>query len=101
MIYTLRQAIPARLRLPAAKLYRSMSVRAEALSRKLDKRTLTPDEFATLLLRLGVTNGATVVVHSSMDEIARRVPGMSPLGLIHLVQELLGPEGTLLMATFP
>ncbi len=101
MIYTVRQAIPKRLRVPAARFYRSVSVRAEAIGRKLDRRILTPGEFEGLLVELGVTPGATVVVHSSMDEIARRVPGMTPVRLVNLLQELLGSEGTLLMATFP
>lgn len=101
MIYTVRQVIPKRLRVPAARLYRTVSGRAEALGRKLDKRVLTPDEFSGLLAELGVTPGATVVVHSSMDEIARRVPGMTPVRLVNVLQELLGVKGTLLMATFP
>jgi aminoglycoside 3-N-acetyltransferase len=41
------------------------------------------------------------MVHSSMDRLARRVPGMTPVGVIRLMQDLLGPGGTLLMPTFP
>ena len=41
------------------------------------------------------------MVHSSFSHVRRRVPGLSPKGLIALLQEQLGPEGTLLMPTFP
>lgn len=58
-------------------------------------------EFIDLLGRLGVVPGATVLVHSSMAEIARRVPGMNAPRLIATVLELIGPDGTLAMPTYP
>src|SRR5262249_23506072 len=54
-----------------------------------------------LLRDLGFIPGATVMVHSSFSHIRRRVPEISPQRLIALLQEQLGPEGTLLMPTFP
>jgi aminoglycoside 3-N-acetyltransferase len=36
-----------------------------------------------------------------MENLSRRVPGLKPLRLVQLLQELVGEEGTLLMPTFP
>jgi len=82
-------------------LYRKIAQRVSTLERTLDRRTISPEAFSLLLPELGITAGATVFVHSSMDRVARRVPGMTPIGVIRLIQNLLGPEGTLLMPTFP
>jgi aminoglycoside 3-N-acetyltransferase len=101
VIRAIRQLLPKRLQREAEPLYRSMHRRLAALDRAFDKRTISCEEFADLLGELGVTVGATVMVHSSMDEIARRVPQMTPLRAIQLLQHLLGREGTLLMPTFP
>jgi aminoglycoside N3'-acetyltransferase len=72
-----------------------------ALDRACDKRTLTLPEFIQLLGELGITPGATVMLHSSMDEVARRVPKLDALTLVQVLQDILGQEGTLLMPTFP
>lgn len=101
MIYGVRQVVPKRLRPQAAGLYRKMSRRVSALGRNFDKRTISTEGFVKLLSELGVVTGATIMVHSSMDEISRRVPGITPFGIIRLLQDLLGHDGTLVMATFP
>jgi aminoglycoside N3'-acetyltransferase len=67
----------------------------------LDRRTLSIAEFVVRMKELGFTHGATIYVHSSMDQISRRVPGLDPLKLIDLLKELVGEEGTLLVPTFP
>src|ERR1041385_9139884 len=69
--------------------------------RSIDRRTLSHAALIELLRDLGFNPGATVMVHSSFSHIRRRVPDITPQRLIALVQELLGPEGTLLMPTFP
>jgi aminoglycoside N3'-acetyltransferase len=73
----------------------------ERLERTVDQRTLSDAAFIGLLRDLGFNPGATVMVHSSFSHIRRRVPQITPQRLIGLLQELLGPEGTLLMPTFP
>jgi aminoglycoside 3-N-acetyltransferase len=67
----------------------------------LDRRTLSLPEFVAQLKELGFTHGATIYLHSSMDQISRRVPGLDPLKLIDLLKELIGEDGTLLAPTFP
>jgi aminoglycoside 3-N-acetyltransferase len=67
----------------------------------LDRRILSLTEFVAQLKELGFTHGATIYLHSSMDQISRRVPGLDPLKLIALLKELIGAEGTLLAPTFP
>jgi aminoglycoside 3-N-acetyltransferase len=73
----------------------------DAADRLLDRRTLDASRLRGLLADMGMAPGATVLVHSSMDQIHRRVPGLSPFALIKLMLEMIGPEGTLLMPTFP
>ncbi len=68
--------------------------------RSLDCRTLSREEFISELRELGFTRGATIYLHSSMDEFSRRVPGISPFQLVGLLKEMIGEEGTLLMPTF-
>jgi aminoglycoside 3-N-acetyltransferase len=101
MIYRMQRVLPQRLQAYVAPMYRGMRRHLAALDRTFDKRALSTNEFAELLTELGVATGATVMVHSSMDEIARRVPSVTPLRFIGMLLDLLGPEGTLLMATFP
>ncbi len=81
--------------------YRYLRRRWAQLDRAIDKRTMGSSEFVKLLASLGIASGATVLLHTSMESIARRVPGLKPLALIRLVQDLLGEDGTLLMPTFP
>lgn len=69
--------------------------------RRLDRRRLDEKSFRALLQALGFRVGAAVLVHSSMDVLARRVPGMGPVRIIEILQELLGKEGTLVMPTLP
>jgi aminoglycoside 3-N-acetyltransferase len=80
---------------------RRTQARLQPLDHALDRRTLSREQFIKELNKLGVTPGATVYLHSSMEECRRRVPSLSPLQLIDLLKELVGREGTLLMPTFP
>ncbi len=66
-----------------------------------DRRTLGLDELAATLTELGLQPGTTAMVHSSMDALGRRLPGVGPLQLIDLLRDMVGPEGTLLMPTSP
>jgi aminoglycoside 3-N-acetyltransferase len=72
-----------------------------ALSYIIDRRKLMISEFQELLQNTGFTPGRVVMLHSSMDEIARRVPSITPIKFINLARELIGEEGTLMMPTFP
>jgi aminoglycoside N3'-acetyltransferase len=67
----------------------------------VDRRVLSRAEFLAELERVGVVRGATIYVHSSMDEVRRRVPGLEPVELINVLKELVGEDGTLLAPTFP
>lgn len=99
MVLTLPEVL-ANLQPYLARPYRRVVRQWAQLDRAVDKRTMRTSEFMSLLDRLGITPGATVLVFSSMERLSRRVPGLRPLGLIHLLQQRLGAEGTLLMPTF-
>lgn len=71
------------------------------LLKRLDCRTFSQEELISQLKELGFTRGATIYLHSSMDEFSRRVPSLNPLNLINLLKQMVGEEGTLLMPTFP
>ncbi len=81
--------------------YHAVRKRVARVDRAIDRRTLTRAELDALLRTLGIVPGATVMVHSSMDAVSRRVPGLTPLELIRLLQSTLTESGTLLMPTFP
>jgi aminoglycoside 3-N-acetyltransferase len=81
--------------------YHALRAHAKRLDRALDRRTLNVSEFEDVLRQLGITAGKVVMVHSSMDAISRRVPGLTPVGLIQMLQRLLTADGTVLMPTFP
>lgn len=83
------------------KALRRAAQRARDWERRLDARTLTETDYRRALREGGFREGATVWVHSSADALRRRVPSV-PLGRhLDLWLELLGPDGTLLMPTFP
>ena len=67
----------------------------------LDRRTRSRDVFTTHLQASGMSRGATVYIHSSMNEIRCRVPSLEPMDLIDLLKGLVGEEGTILLPTFP
>jgi len=89
--------IPAYLR----PMYRELKLRASRVDRFIDRRTMTESRFENLLAKLGIVPGATIFLHSSMDEITRRVRGMTAPRLLQLLQDTLGHSGTLLLPTFP
>jgi aminoglycoside 3-N-acetyltransferase len=59
----------------------------------------TPDDLQDRLRRLGVKRGDVLMVHSAFDKFVGFRGG--PLEVIRTLQDLLGPEGTLLMPTLP
>ena len=100
MLGLLRDKLPTNWHAYFFPPYRVLRAGFERLDRTLDRRTLSDTEFLSLLRDLGFTPGATVMVHSAFSPIKRRVPELSPQRLIRILQELLGPEGTLLMPAF-
>src|SRR2546428_9924553 len=101
MLYQVKQILPKGLVSYLIPTYQQIRRRLEQLDRTLDKRTMSEAQFIEVLEELGITAGATVMIHSSMDAISRRVPGITPIKLIQILQKLLGTEGTLLIPTFP
>ena len=59
----------------------------------------TPDDLTRRLRQLGVARGDALMVHSAFDKFVGFRGG--PLEVIRALQDLLGPEGTLLMPTMP
>src|SRR5918996_958383 len=92
---------PSPLDIEYKKIKRKAHLWLRRMDYALDRRTLSLTEFVAQLKELGFTHGATIYLHSSMDQISRRVPGLDPLKLIDLLKELIGEEGTLLAPTFP
>lgn len=69
------------------------------LSKKIYRRPVLVSELRQRLIDLGVTKGKTLWVQSSWNEFFN-VP-MHPSEVIHLLRDLLGPSGTLVMPAFP
>jgi aminoglycoside 3-N-acetyltransferase len=101
MISRIQKLVPISVQPWIAPAYRSVRRHFGQLDRAIDRRTLSDAAFTELLKDVGFTPGATVLVHSSMDEISRRIPSMTSPRVIHLLQELVGSEGTIVMPTFP
>ena len=80
--------------------YQKVRKRLDKIERALDKRTISEARFEALLQDVGFQSGATVMVHSALSQVRRRVPGMTPERLIGMLQNLVGPNGTLLIPTF-
>lgn len=96
-----KRILPKELHTYLRPAYRRVRRWLVKLDRACDRRTMTLPDFIQLLRELGITPGATVMVHTSMDEITRRVPELNAVMLVRVLQELLGQDGTLLMPTFP
>ena len=96
-----KRLFPAAMHPWARTFLRKTQTQVVHIAHAVDKRALTEEEFIRTLRRFGFLPGATVYLHTSMDKISRRVPGITPIRLIELLRELLGPEGTLLTPTFP
>ncbi len=62
-------------------------------------RSFSKDEFAALLLRLGIRSGDVLLVHIAYD----RFEGFegTPTDVIRILQNAIGDSGTLLMPTIP
>jgi aminoglycoside 3-N-acetyltransferase len=100
MLGLIRDKLPTRWHVHFFPVYNAIREGYAKIDRLLDKRTFTNSEFVDLLQDLGFTPGATVMVHSAFSVVKRRVPTLTPKELIRLLQDLIGPEGTLLMPTF-
>jgi aminoglycoside N3'-acetyltransferase len=101
MIQGVKQLVPKELRPYLRPTYEQLRRWWANVDRACDRRTISVSQFVQVLEELGISTGATVMVHSSMDEIVRRVPELNAMKLIQLLQQRLGREGTLLMPTFP
>ncbi|MBI2527067.1 MAG: AAC(3) family N-acetyltransferase [Candidatus Rokubacteria bacterium] len=62
-------------------------------------RAFGPDDLAAAVQRLGVAPGDVVMVHSSFDRFAGFAG--KPTDVLRVLQEAVGPTGTLLMPTLP
>jgi aminoglycoside 3-N-acetyltransferase len=93
--------IPGPLQPIAEPVYRRVRRHLNLVQRALDRRTLNETDLRTVLMQAGLRKGAVVMVHSSMDELSRRVPGLTPVSFINILMELVGTNGTILMPTFP
>jgi len=82
-------------------LRRRLEPQLRRAARRIDRRTLDENRLRRRLARMGVTPGATVLLHSSMEALSYRVPTLPPARIIAVFQEMLGDEGTLLMPTIP
>jgi aminoglycoside N3'-acetyltransferase len=100
MLGLLRDKLPTSWHVFFFPVFNTLRGGYERLDRVIDKRKFTESEFTDLLRNLGFTPGAMVMVHSAFSLVKRRVPDITPEKLIRQMQELLGPEGTLLMPTF-
>jgi aminoglycoside 3-N-acetyltransferase len=101
MMSRLQRMIPGTIQPWLAPTYRSVRKRLNQLDRVIDRRTLSDAAFTELLKDIGLRSGTTVLVHSSMDEISRRVPSMTAARVIKVLHELVGTDGTIVMPTFP
>lgn len=81
--YGLRRGIPREFRLQYRRFFRRQSER----------------KLANDLAKLGVEKGASIFVHSSLSRIGYVSGG--PDTLIHALQEAVGPEGTIVMPSYP
>lgn len=101
MISRIQGMIPENIQPWLATAYRHVRRRLLQLDRTVDRRTLDEASFIGLLKEVGFSNGAVVLVHSSMDKVARRVPGLSATRAIQIFRELVGADGTIMMPSFP
>jgi len=101
MIGQIRRMIPDPLQPIVEPIYRRVRRHLNLVQRALDRRTLTESDLRNLLQEAGLSNGTVVMVHSSMDELSRRVPGLTPVSFINLLMDLVTTTGTILMPTFP
>src|SRR5262249_17321192 len=101
MILGLQRMVPGSIRPWLAPTYRSVRRHLNKLDRAIDRRILSDSDFCELLCEIGFTKGATILIHSSMDEISRRIPSMTAARVIGVLQQMVGDNGTILMPTFP
>jgi len=100
MLGLVRDKLPTSWHVYFFPVFSALRTTYDWLDHAFDKRTFTDSEFVDLLHDLGFRPGAMVMVHSAFSRVKRRVPDLTPQKLIKQMQELLGPEGTLLMPTF-
>ncbi|MEG3639497.1 AAC(3) family N-acetyltransferase [Magnetococcus sp. PR-3] len=100
-IYRIKQVIPKPLYPLISPLYGWIKQAQQRLILLREGPDIQPEVFRGMLQELGIQKGSIVLVHSAMDGILERVPGMNPVKLIELLTDMVGEEGTLLMPTFP
>ena len=101
MIGQIRKIIPDPLQPIVEPVYRRVRRHLNLVQRALDRRTLSESDLQHLLQEAGLKKGAVVMVHSSMDELSRRVPGLTPVSFVIMLMDLVTTAGTILMPTFP
>lgn len=72
--------------------------RLEDAFRQKQKPSLTGAEFESYLREVGVTTGATVLIHSSWDSI--KGSDITPLSLLNSINNLVGEFGTIAMPAY-
>ena len=97
----LQAVIPRSFQSYLRPVYQEVKAHVNRFDRLVDRRTISEDDFHDLICRLGIVPGATVFLHSSMDEVTRRVPQLNAAKLIGVLQNALGKDGTLAIPTFP
>ncbi len=75
------------------------ALRRRSLKKQEQFGGITPSEITTQLKKLGLSNGDSVLVHSSLSKIGFVKGGAS--AVIAALREAVGKEGTLLMPSFP
>jgi aminoglycoside 3-N-acetyltransferase len=66
------------------------------LNNKKSKDKISLDQVKSTLIELGIKQGDSIMVHSSLSHIAAKAPE-----LISMLQELIGADGNILMPTHP
>src|SRR5262245_43690267 len=97
MIGQIRRMIPDPLQPMVDPVYRRSRCHLNQIQRALDRRTLNARELQILLKQCGLRKEAVVMVHSSMDELSRRVPGLTAVSFINMLMDLVTADGTVLM----
>src|SRR5688572_25796417 len=97
MLGLVRDSLPTAWHVRLFPAYDAVRSQLQKVERFVDRRTMSESEFVHLLKDLGFKPGATVIVYSAFSLVRRRVPGITPEKLIRHIQDLITPDGTLLM----
>ncbi len=88
----------------AARLMLDRNKNKEKIKKQIDytapmEKTVSLDQFETVLKTTGIGAGDIVIVHSSMGGM--RCLNASPMQILQSLQKLVGPEGTVVFPVFP